>query len=689
MTTYYVRPTTGSDTNDGLTPATAWQTLTGTSSILAPGDEVRVQGTTLHTVHASCTWSFGQTTITVPTQLTLNIFLCESPFTQAMQPSVVLGTSPTRKQGSVSSTISVAAGTSGPLAYRTLATVNASAFQQVCFWIRSSVALPPSTLALELCSDAVGAVVLLSLLVDYPLPALTWVPIVINTNAALPNNIQSIRLTALSTITQNTTVFLDNIFCARAASLSNTVTLHSLVGLQPTVPLPFEELLFPVRFVEQVGSTTVIGFDGRIDDTAPTPKGRIPLSGTFPLYRVDPLVLPPALTPDQDYTTPHPLRTPWGSVQASGSAAAPIVISGDWDAASMSTQSPSTPTAIMCLTPNGEGLRFNSQQFVQAERLRFSGFARGAVLDGRYLLLRRVRFYRTTLGMRTELLASGDEPVVGIENFQIVGGSAPQMLVQHGKVVGAYGVFFAGRANEPCVSVFPDANRRRPSLELQRVYTWDCGYPLRASSDVLIRGGDFTLMRDTPSYSLVVAPPTVFEPKIILCDSIFTPSPVAEQILPGMDYSRYEIRYHQPNYSLVDHRIVMDTGVIVPDQVVFQTPPRSWRFTPNAKARASNPMVMPLGPLWRQGSSSTAVQVVVRRDHPNIRVRVRVFGGQVFTINNNQAGIAVEDTGPINAWNTITIPVSALVSSGTFDAQVEVWTTDGGTTYNCWVDSVT
>lgn len=685
MTIYYVRPGTGSDTHSGLSPAAAWQTLSQTSSILAPGDEVRIEASPSVLISSSAAWSFGTTSVVVPTQLTLNLFLCESAFTQSFHPSITLGTTAVRKQGNVASTISVTAPMSGPLAYRTVAPINASAFHCVNLWLRSTAPLPASALAIELCNDAVGLSVVASLPILYAIPANTWVPLVLNYGGALPSSIQSLRITALSTLPV-TVLTVDNIFCSRTAPLSSTVDLHSLVGFLGSTALPFATLLFPIRYVVQSGSNTEIGFDAHIDDIATTPKARSPLSGVFSLHRVVPFVLPPSLTPTQNYTTPHPLRTPWGSIHASGAVHAPIHISGGWDPTTFTTQQ--GETAIACLTPFGEALRFNGHRFLRLRRLRFLGFSTGAVLDGQYIVCETISFHRTQRGVETQLLPSGDEPLVGLQNFAVVGGDAPQIAVRHGRVAGALGVCYAGKPAAPCIQVQPDAAQRRPQLEVQRVFTWDCGFPLEAASDVLIRGGDFTVLRDTPAFSVRVAPPSVFHPKIVICDSVFTPSFVAETVLPGMDFTQYEVRFHQPNYSLVDHRIVMDTGVIVPDSMVFQTPPRSWRCMPNEKAREANPMIVPLGPIWRQGSSTSPVQVVVRRSHANIQIRIRIFGGQIPTIVTSPLGLTAVDTGPILTWNTISLPISMLVSSGTFDMQAEIWTTDGSTSHACWIDSI-
>lgn len=684
MTIFYVRPGTGSDTNNGLTPASAWKTLTNNASVLQPGDEVRIEASPVYSVASTSTWNFGSSTITVPIQLTLNLFLCESSFTAAMQSGVSLGTSSICKQGNVSSSITIPSGAVGPLAYRTLSAINASGFQQVCFWIRSNVELPANVLALDLCSDTIGQAPISSCLIAYPLKANRWTPIVVDNNAALPSLIQSIRLTALNVLSTGmpVTILLDNIFCARSPTSANTVTLHSLVGHYLTTTLPFGELFFPVRFVTQSGSQTIIGFDGGINDSPTTPSGRSPITHTaLALYRIDPFILSPSLTPTQD------TDCPWGIVTANGTPASPVTISGGWDKVSMSSQSALTPTVMMCVSSTGEGLRCFDSSFLRISTLRFSNFAYGVVFQGLHTALSDVHAYRAfKTSFITKPLSTGQEPITILRRFYAVGGAITQMGLTCGKTVAAYGVLYSAPPNFPSITVQP-VSGHRPNVEFQRIYAWDCDYPLLAASDVLIRGGDFSVLRRNSSFAVRLQPLSVFEPKIILCDCQFGSSAIAADVI-GMDYTNFQVRFHQPNHALLQHRIILDNGVIEPDTTVYQTPPHSWRFTTNAKAREAYPMIMPLGPFWRQqGPSPADVSVVVRRSHAAIQVRVRLFGGQISTIAANQPGLAVLDTGPINTWNTVTVPISNLVSSGTFDMQVEVWTTDGGA-HTCWIDKI-
>ncbi len=104
MTVYYVRPLTGNDANAGTTPASAWQSLSAgaAASRIAPGDEIRIEGSGAATAAGNATWTAGSGLVVKAAASNATVSLCEDAWS-VVSAGVSVSTDPARKQGSVSS----------------------------------------------------------------------------------------------------------------------------------------------------------------------------------------------------------------------------------------------------------------------------------------------------------------------------------------------------------------------------------------------------------------------------------------------------------------------------------------------------------------------------------------------------------------------------------------------------------
>lgn len=226
------------DANGTVTPkggsskADAFRTVPTacTAASAAVNDVIRIMASPDPTsLGQNATLTNGSDTVTLTSAVTANIDTCDSAWTASANVTATAQSS-TMREGTNAASLSVAAAfTTGLIAYKALGgATDFSAYQQVSFLIRCTGNVAAGVLELKLCSDAVGAVpvntiVLPAILASY------WVPIVIDTGAALGNSIQSVALYSTVDVTSYV-VYLDNIIACKASSAADSLTHLSLIG---------------------------------------------------------------------------------------------------------------------------------------------------------------------------------------------------------------------------------------------------------------------------------------------------------------------------------------------------------------------------------------------------------------------------------------------------------------------------
>jgi len=228
MGTYYIDHVNGDDGSDGLAWATAWKTITGgaTAARTAPGDVIKIAKTPDPTSIGNATWTDLSNTVTLAAANTAIIDLCATAWTPASNVTCI--TTTTRKEGSAAVSITVGTSfTTGKIAYKTIASTDFSAYQQISFWIQSTVAL--TALQICLCSDTAGATP-----VDtFTIPAISVVsrfhPVTINKGSALGSAIKSVALYAI--VDPGTpTIIIDDIIACKAVGDAGSLSLQSIIS---------------------------------------------------------------------------------------------------------------------------------------------------------------------------------------------------------------------------------------------------------------------------------------------------------------------------------------------------------------------------------------------------------------------------------------------------------------------------
>ena len=672
MTVFYVRPKTGNDAALGTSPATAWRSLTlgATAARIAPGDEIRIEESGAPVNVGNATWTAGSGSVALAAAMNLSIDPCDVAWV-ASGAGVTVATSVTRKLNAVSSSIKNNNRVLGTLAYRPLgAAVDASAYRQVCFWLRSDLVLPKDSLRLDLCSDAAGAVPVRSVTVPYGLGANTWTPLVVDAGVALPAAINSIALVALLD-TGVATLLIDNIFAAKAPGAADELTLHSLVSTNLT-----NEPWFPIRSIDGAAVSLDAGMNDGPAALSPVYAGSAALVATW----VKPTTL---LSPAYTVTADGAL-VPWGLVNANGSRLQPILFSGGWDSATMTVQT--SETILNAVTGFGVILSFNGKSHIHAQKIGAINARYGIVVTGLRAVLDDCCAYRGN-GLPSLAVGAGGTTTVGplIQRFRATGND--NLLVQC-----TGGFAFAVRFVDLMVSSCSHAANAAvqvgdnvlPTFDILRAY--DAFRAVEVQATTLIRGGQNLKLRAMQDFALVRYGADV---SITVVD--FQPWCIFEVDAPSwmVGERNYRINLHNRNGVANDHLIAFEGGTITPDLLFFHSGDKSWLVAPVAGATRTTdwPIIFKLGPLWKLKSPPAAAQTVsvwVYRDNANIQARLRVPAGQLCTPTGDLTAL---DLGAVGVWNQIVIPIT-MSMDGAIDAQVEVYTLNAVGGYRCWIDDL-
>jgi len=251
MTTFHIDPILGADANAGTAwgAGNAWKTIkTGaTAARIAPGDTVKIAKSPDPTSIGNATWTNNSKTVTLATACTALIDACDSTWVAAADVTASVAAT-VRKEGANEVTLTIAANfATGIIGYRTLpVALDLSAYQQVSFWFRSSLAYADGVFKLCLCSDSVGVTIVDEFLIPATEDAQKAIfrPYTINKGSALGASIQSIALYAVSD-PGIPILMIDNINAVKAVGSADSLSLTSLIsknslataGTEPWYPI--------------------------------------------------------------------------------------------------------------------------------------------------------------------------------------------------------------------------------------------------------------------------------------------------------------------------------------------------------------------------------------------------------------------------------------------------------------------
>lgn len=370
--TFYLDLVGGSDAADGLSFANRWKTISGgaTAARIGPGDTIRLkQSPQPTTLSQTLAWTTGNKTAILSGALNLTISTCDAAWTASAN-VVDSNSATTKKNGTNARSLAIAGGfTTGIVAYFATGTLNCSAYQQVCFWIRCNAAVAASTFRLDLCSDTIGAVPVNSFTITDAHQSGNWLKVVMDAGSALGSSIKSVALVALLD-PGTVTVLLDNIFVAKAPGHADELTLHTLISKANGAGTAVGDVQWwPIMSIDG----TTIEFDGGNAINSGSQRGYYGTTATVTTYARQPIVLSQAVTAGATIAGT-------GAVQDSGTAAAYITFSGGWDTSNMSTQTGDTFLAVN----NGFGFLISTfgRDYIAFSHVHGSGMNTAFSVDG-------------------------------------------------------------------------------------------------------------------------------------------------------------------------------------------------------------------------------------------------------------------------------------------------------------------
>lgn len=264
MPTYFLDPVGGNDANDGLTFANRWRTIGGgpTAARVAPGDEIRFIESPAPTLIGNCTWTTGPSarSITVPagTVKLIDALAVNTGWVTAANVTInAVSSQRLIGAGAVNFTVG-AAFTTGKLAHKPT-TMDLSGFQQVNAWMRTSAALTPRSLFLDLCSDATGDVPVISVPMTDSGVAGVWLAGLASHTGSI-GTINSIALRA-TVDPGNATILINNLWASRAPGSADEITLATMVSKTAYTTAP------PLRGTG-TGDEPLLGVMGVTSDTS-------------------------------------------------------------------------------------------------------------------------------------------------------------------------------------------------------------------------------------------------------------------------------------------------------------------------------------------------------------------------------------------------------------------------------------
>lgn len=614
MATFYLDFEGGNDSNDGTTFANRWKTITSgaTAARTAPGDVIRImKSPDPVSLGVNATFTKQSPTITLASAVTANIDTCEALWTASanVTPTIVS----TRKEGSQAVQLAIAAGfTTGLVAYRATGTLDLSAYNNISFWMRTSVATVANTFRIDLCSDTAGATPVHSFTIDTAFAANTYKPLTFKNGAALSSSIQSIAITALlDPGTSN--VLIDNFFAC------NNLHLNSLIGTSSSAT---NMIWYPIRSIN--GTTVIIESEQNNIQGTNTSRGWHDTTTTTTAYVRDTI----RLTAQQ-------------TINEAGGTGNNIIYSGGWDRTNMSTQDGVTFVQSDRNIMGTQTIHTNALARLTIEKMAVLWGSVPFSVAGQYLKFLNCGHY----GTNSALTVSGDTYV---ENHAAIsmnsnGISATPAKLQspvsysnanNGIVTAGYCIVndaissnnasvgfvnngFCVAQDIVCRDNLQSGVNNAGGMELNGLTT--SGNANGVTNSGLLRLNNASISEATPfSNSSVIA---------------------------SVRASRYSTF---TSYQFSNVNAVLD-DVTTP---VHGTATRSYRHMPTTNTFSEVPLVQPLQPFAVGASTLVTFKIWVRRTNTNVEGRVRLKG---YVTPGVDADVTATITAAANTWEELTV----------------------------------
>lgn len=644
--TYYIDPVAGNDTNDGLSWATAWKTMTfgATEPNIISGDFIRIAKTS-DPVAIGCLWTSGSKSVALSVPRTLGIDDCESGWTAANGSTVNHVTS-TKKQGTACVGVDVPTYASNSVyAYKTIPVTNASAYQGLSFWYRVESGIVDSgRWELCLCSDTLGTTIVDRFQLPGHPAADRWMPLNVFRSGSgnLGASIQSIALYTTSTPPISShTVLLDNIQATKVDDLN----LTSLISKDGS-PTGGVEGYWGIQSIS--GSAVLLDRDTNCD--AGSGFGYYGVTEDVPTYIRETYKVPPA---------PLMLTSSLFNVNNSGTPGASIIYSGGWNTGS-NVQDGQTYYDGQ----NGLGLAFysNNKSFISASNMSFYRFGSAFYAEGECV----------GHDINMPNASNCSNVAVSMNDRFLLGSVVLGNVNSNGSpdISGSCGVSITNGSMDDVVHV------QRALSNWNSAVSLECVNNVRFIGPSLIannpRGvevadcGAGIFVEDT-TFDNIIADTSNDSSRLTLVNASMTGSAVHFEHSTNYGYSQKTLSH---NHNSTGTNLVSHGGGLI-TSMVTNRPGGSglmWQLLTSDSARDSfNPLPLYAGQVYCIANSTTVVKAWLKKDHATqVNGRLAARGRQLAGIPNNVTATLANNTG----WQELSISLTPTESGV---VQIEVW----------------
>jgi hypothetical protein len=616
VATFYLDFDGGNDSNDGTTFANRWKTITSgaTAARTAPGDVIRImKSPDPVSLGVNGTFTKASATVTLASAVTANIDTCETAWTASA--NVTASTQTTRKEGSNAVQLAIAAGfTTGLVAYRATGTLDLSAYNNISFWIRTSIATAANTFRIDLCSDTAGATPVHSFTIDTAFAANTYKPITFKNGAALSSSIQSVAIRALLDPGTNN-ILIDNIIAC------NDLHFNSLIGTSSSAT---NMIWYPIRSIN--GTTVIIEQEQNNIQGTQTSRGWSEDTTTATAYVRDTI----RLTAQQ-------------TINEAGSTGNNIIYSGGWDRTNMSTQNGVTFVASDRNVMTAQTINTNSLSRLTLEKMAVLwGTTPFSTTGANYLRFLNCGHYGTSSAL-----------TVGVDNYlenyvaistNSVGISATAAKLQNPI---SYGNVNNGIATAGYCIVNDAVSQNNNAVGLQNT-----GFCI--AQDIVCRDNLTSGVNNSGGMELNGLTTSGNATNGIANTGLLRLNNASISEATRFSNSNMMASIRASRYSTFTGYQFSNAGVAVDDVTtpVHGTATRSYRHVPTTNTFSGVPFIQPLQPFAVGASTLVTFKIWVQRTNTNVEGRVRLKG---WVTPGVDADVTATITAAANTWQELTV----------------------------------
>lgn len=658
MTTYFFDPISGNNANDGLTFANRKQTIT--SFTPAAGDLLKVIANPLPTsTSINATFTNASPTLTLASALTQNISTCDAIWTAGtvnVTPSVD-STAGNFKEGTGAAKLIFAAGfTTGLAAYFPTGTLDLSAYGGISFWFQpNSVTggLAFSSWQIKLCSDTAGVTAVNTFNLPAALNGGAWHQITIDNGGALDSSIKSVALYATAD-PGSATVRIDNVLAVKAVGSADSLNLRSLVGKNNGTT---GEAWYSLQSIN--GTTVILGGTVTLTSGSSNLRGYSGTTETVTLYKQEPMYM----TDNASQT-----QSSFCDVNASGTAASHITISGGWDRTNMSTQVGTS--FIAQYSSSNIGLRATSRSFVDVVNMGWVEFFQGALLTtcDNFTFTNCHAISNFGIGIGPTSNGGNNTYTNCILNNNGNYGLTP------GQADKGTGIYCYGNAT---ANILYGNGGNNVFTTVSALNSTNVGIDYSVSSDNLIFGL-------TTGNNGVAALRNYWGNNYISTATL----PESVEFVAGANFGQGRLSIGNADGSTDDNRTYSDGALIQSETANAENDGLAWRIDITSANRLANYPMSLAGYMIGQGlrayciaNNAVTIQARAMKNNANMVATLLVKGGQIAGVAND---VSASVSG-VNAYETLTLNFTPT-ASGWVDMQFIAYTTDGATTYSAYLD---